>query len=149
MAPRPLLKPNASVAALKGAPGAKGAEVKPAGSSEGCGPGAGEGGCIVDLFALLSQTHMMQILGILIWQRKGPVRFVELQHMLGMSPNTLSARLKALAEAGLVTRTPFNTIPPRVDYEATAKAYDLKRVFKALHEWAAENTLEPVPVATT
>lgn len=106
-----------------------------------CGPAAD--GCLGDLFGLLSQTHMMQILGILIWRSKGPVRFVELQHALGMSPNTLSNRLKALVEAGLVTRTPYSTIPPRVDYQATAKAHGLKRVFKALHEWASENTLEP------
>ena len=110
-----------------------------------CGPAAG--GCLGDLFALLSQSHMMQLLGILIWRSKGPVRFVELQEALRISPNTLSARLKALVDAGLVTRTPYSTIPPRVDYEATAKAHDLKRVFKALHEWASENTLAPEPDA--
>ena len=106
-----------------------------------CGPAAD--GCLGELFGLLSQTHMMQILGVLIWRSKGPVRFVELQNALGMSPNTLSHRLKALVEAGLVTRTAYSTIPPRVDYQATAKAHGLKRVFKALHEWASENTLEP------
>ena len=42
-----------------------------------------------------------------------------------------------------MTRTPYSTIPPRVDYQATAKAHGLKRVFKALHEWASENTLGP------
>src|SRR6185503_13181367 len=72
-----------------------------------CGPAAD--GCLGELFGLLSQTHMMQILGILIWRSKGPVRFVELQEALGMSPNTLSTRLKALVEAGLVTRTPYST----------------------------------------
>lgn len=112
-----------------------------------CGPAAG--GCLGDLFGLLSQSHMMQILGILIWRSKGPVRFVELQKALAMSPNTLSARLKSLADAGLVTRTPYSTIPPRVDYQATAKAHGLKRVFKALHEWSQENTLEPEPVAAS
>lgn len=124
------------------------ADAKPDGKrgpdSGACAPGSGEG-CLTELFQLLSQTHMMGILGVLIWESKGkPVRFVELQTRLGMSPNTLSARLKALVDAGLVTRTPFSTIPPRVDYQATAKAHDLKRVFKALHEWASENTLEPV-----
>jgi DNA-binding HxlR family transcriptional regulator len=110
-----------------------------------CGEAAG--GCLGDLFTLLSQSHMMQLLGVLIWGSKGPVRFVELQQALGMSPNTLSARLKSLVDAGLVTRTAYSTIPPRVDYEATPKAHDLKRVFKALHEWASENDLKPVPVA--
>lgn len=109
-----------------------------------CGEAAG--GCLGDLFSLLSQSHMMQLLGVLIWRSKGPVRFVELQEALGMSPNTLSARLKSLVDAGLVTRTAYSTIPPRVDYEATAKAHDLKRVFKALHEWAQENDLKPSPL---
>lgn len=108
-----------------------------------CGPAAG--GCLGDLFTLLSQSHMMQLLGILIWRSKGPVRFLELQHALKISPNTLSSRLKALVEAGLVTRTPYSTIPPRVDYAATPKAHGLKRVFKALHEWSEENTLTPTP----
>lgn len=110
--------------------------------------GSAAGGCLGDLFALLSQSHMMQLLGLLIWRSKGPVRFVELQQALEMSPNTLSARLKALADAGLVTRTAYSTIPPRVDYEATPKAHDLKRVFKALHEWAQENELKPTPLLT-
>lgn len=107
-----------------------------------CGTKAG--GRLGDLFALLSQSHMMQILGLLIWRSKGPVRFLELQNALGISPNTLSARLKSLVEAGLVTRTAYSTIPPRVDYEATAKAHDLKRVFKSLNEWAAQHDLKPV-----
>lgn len=112
---------------------------------EDCKPGDGPG-CLPELFTLLSQAHMMQILGILLWQQKGPVRFVELQSWLGLSPNTLSARLKSLVEAGLVTRTAFSTIPPRVDYEATPKAHGLKRVFKALREWAAENTLTALTI---
>jgi DNA-binding HxlR family transcriptional regulator len=140
--------PSAAQAVIQAAPSAK-ADGKEKDGKE-CGPGAG-GSCLTELFQLLSQTHMMEILGVLIWESKGrPVRFVELQSRLKMSPNTLSARLKALVEAGLVTRTPFNTIPPRVDYQATPKAHDLKRVFKALHEWASENTLEPAaPAAPT
>lgn len=135
--PRPVaveVQPPASASSAK-------ASMKGPPAEGQCGPAAD--GCLGELFGLLSQSHMMQILGILIWRSKGPVRFVELQRALGMSPNTLSARLKALAEAGLVTRTAYSTIPPRVDYEATAKAHGLKRVFKALHEWASENTLEP------
>ena len=116
------------------------AVLPPSGS---CGPAAD--GCLGDLFALLSQAHMMQILGLLIWRSSGPVRFVELQEALGISPNTLSVRLKALLDAGLVTRTAYSTIPPRVDYEATPKAHGLKRVFKALQEWASQNTLGATP----
>lgn len=107
------------------------------------GPQA-SGGCISALFGLLSQTHMMQILGVFM-EAKGPVRFTQLQDQLGMSPNTLSTRLKALVECGLLTRTAYSTIPPRVDYEITLKAKDLRRTFSTLGQWARKHNLEPLP----
>ena len=106
------------------------------------GPPASSG-CISALFGLLSQTHMMQILGIFL-EAKGPVRFTKLQAQLGMSPNTLSMRLKSLVECGLLTRTPFSTIPPRVDYEITLKGRDLRRTFSTMGQWARKHNLEPL-----
>jgi DNA-binding HxlR family transcriptional regulator len=106
------------------------------------GPPA-SGGCTTALFGLLSQTHMMQILGVFL-EAKGPVRFTQLQNQLSMSPNTLSLRLKSLVECGLLTRTAFSTIPPRVDYEVTMKAKDLRRTFAALGQWARKHNLEPI-----
>src|SRR5438067_326342 len=90
-----------------------------------------DGGCIGALFSLLSQTHMMQIMSVLM-EAQAPVRFTQLQSQLAISPNTLSVRLKALVESGLLTRTPHMTIPPRVDYEVTAKARDLEPTFATL-----------------
>lgn len=103
-----------------------------------------EAGCQMgDLFKLLSQSHMLDILHTAIGSA-APVRFVELQNKLHLSPNTLSARLKALVESGLLTRTAHNTIPPRVDYAATVKARDLGTVFGALGTWAERHNLAPV-----
>ncbi|MHB8633780.1 MAG: winged helix-turn-helix transcriptional regulator [Thermoplasmatota archaeon] len=96
-----------------------------------------------DLFGLLSQAHMLDILYVLI-PAPGPVRFVELQSRLHMSPNTLSARLKSLVKAGLASRTAYQEIPPRVDYAATAKARDLESVFQALSLWAGRHSLAPL-----
>src|SRR5947208_4921457 len=79
----------------------------------------------------------------------GPRRFVEIQTRLRMSPNTLSERLKALVEAGLLSRTAYNEIPPRVDYEATPKAHDLKPVFEALWAWSQRHALKPAPLVAT
>jgi len=93
-----------------------------------------------DLFKLLSQAHMMDVLHVLL-QEGGPLRFVQVQERLDVSPNTLSARLKTLVDAGLATRTALGGIPPRVDYEATAKARDLRRVFDALGDWAGRHSL--------
>lgn len=100
-------------------------------------------GCPVgDLFQMLGKTHMLDILHIVI-RADGAVRFNEIEAQLSISPNTLSSRLKTMAEAGLVRRTAYNEIPPRVDYEATPKARGLRTVFQALNDWAAQNTLAP------
>jgi DNA-binding HxlR family transcriptional regulator len=49
-----------------------------------------------------------------------------------------------MIEAGLLTRTAYNEIPPRVDYAATGKARDLGPVFETLKAWAAKHSLQPV-----
>jgi DNA-binding HxlR family transcriptional regulator len=99
------------------------------------------GGCKMgDLLRLLGKAHVLDILYV-FHNETGPKRFVELQGTLGMSPNTLSDRLRELVEAGILTRTAYNEIPPRVDYEVTAKARDLDPVFVALVEWARRHTL--------
>ncbi|MFA5862393.1 MAG: helix-turn-helix domain-containing protein [Candidatus Thermoplasmatota archaeon] len=120
--------------------------LKAAGHTPACG---GSGCQIGDLFRLLGKSHVMGILHLLLKDQPGPHRFVEIQNRLKLSPNTLTERLKELVEAGLLTRTPYNEIPPRVDYEATKKAKELDVVFVALIEWAKRNTLEPVPAPST
>lgn len=108
-----------------------------------------QGGCeIGDLFRLLGKTHVLNILYLFTQEDRGrPRRFVEVQHRLGLSPNTLSERLKELVEAGLLSRTAYNEIPPRVDYQATQKALDLDKVFLALHGWASQHNLQPAQTA--
>jgi len=108
----------------------------------------GDAGCeIGELFHTLGKTYVLDILHVFLQEGGGPRRFVELQTRLKMSPNTLSDRLKDLVDAGLLSRTPYNEIPPRVDYDATAKTYDLRPVFDSLRDWAAKHDLhaEPVP----
>lgn len=106
-----------------------------------------EGGCeIGELFRVLGKTHMLDILYLFITDPK-PRRFIEVQDLLRLSPNTLTERLKELVETGLLTRTAYNEIPPRVDYQATAKARSLTTVFEALLEWARKNDLQPVGAA--
>jgi DNA-binding HxlR family transcriptional regulator len=102
------------------------------------------GGCeIGELFRVLGKTHMLDIVHLFLYDG-GPRRFVEVQDRLRLSPNTLTERLKELVEVGLLTRTAYNEIPPRVDYEATTKARNLFPVFQALQEWAAKNDLRPM-----
>lgn len=53
-------------------------------------------------------------------------RFCELERSLeGISPRTLSLRLRTLEEAGIVERQTFPEVPPRVTYALTEKGQDL------------------------
>src|SRR5436853_5603978 len=53
---------------------------------------------------------------------EGRSRFCELERSLaGISPRTLSLRLRALEEEGIVERHTFPEVPPRVEYALTAK----------------------------
>jgi DNA-binding HxlR family transcriptional regulator len=52
----------------------------------------------------------------------GPCRFCELERSLqGISPRTLSLRLRALEEAGILARRTYPEVPPRVEYDLTDK----------------------------
>lgn len=100
------------------------------------------GGCrLAELFQVLGKAHMLDILHI-FHADPSPHRFVDIQDRLRLSPNTLSERLRDLVNAGLLTRTAYNEIPPRVDYEATPKALALAPVFENLQEWASEHDLK-------
>lgn len=56
----------------------------------------------------------------------GRSRFCELERSLeGISPRTLSLRLRALEEAGIVVRRTFPEVPPRVEYALTEKGQAL------------------------
>src|SRR6266849_5591270 len=59
----------------------------------------------------------------------GVKRFNQLERSLqGISPKTLSERLRALEEEGVVARQTFAEVPPRVEYTLTAKGHDLVEV---------------------
>ena len=69
----------------------------------------------------------------------GPRRFVELQRVLpGISTEQLRSRLNRMVADGLLTRQRYREVPPRVDYELTARARDLMPVLGALAVWGYE-----------
>lgn len=73
----------------------------------------------------------------------GPKRFSEIKRMVGgISQRMLTLTLRGLERDGLVTRTVFPTIPPRVDYELTELGRSLWRPVEALGAWARENQAE-------
>src|ERR1035438_6929589 len=70
----------------------------------------------------------------------GPKRFNELRKALGsISQRMLTLTLRALERDGLVTRTVFPAIPPRVDYELTKLGCSLLEPVSALGSWARKN----------
>jgi DNA-binding HxlR family transcriptional regulator len=70
----------------------------------------------------------------------GPKRFNELKRMInGISQRMLTLTLRGLERDGLVTRTIFPTIPPRVDYELTDLGRGLSQPVEALGRWAKDH----------
>src|SRR5271163_2038242 len=67
----------------------------------------------------------------------GPRRFNEIKRMVGgISQRMLTLTLRGLERDGLVTRTVFPTIPPRVDYELTDLGRSLWPPVQSLNAWA-------------
>ena len=72
----------------------------------------------------------------------GPKRFNELRRALGsISQRMLTLTLRGLERDGLVTRTVFPTIPPRVDYELTRLGRSLLEPVSGLGLWARQNRI--------
>ena len=70
----------------------------------------------------------------------GPKRFTELRAGLpGISPKTLSSRLQRFVRTGLVTRTAYAEIPPRVVYELTPAGARLEVVLDTMAAWAEQD----------
>src|SRR5271168_4959900 len=64
---------------------------------------------------------------------EGQSRFCELERALeGISPRTLSLRLRALEEEGIVARATFPEVPPRVEYALTEKGTALLPIVDGL-----------------
>ncbi|WP_133799678.1 winged helix-turn-helix transcriptional regulator [Kribbella caucasensis] len=69
----------------------------------------------------------------------GLTRFEQFQKSLGISPNSLSRRLAALVEAGLLERRRYNERPPRDEYVLTAAGHAFRPVLIALYAWGNQH----------
>ncbi|HEV2819906.1 MAG TPA: helix-turn-helix domain-containing protein [Solirubrobacteraceae bacterium] len=79
---------------------------------------------------------------------EGRSRFCELERSLaGISPRTLSLRLRALEEEGVVERHTFSEVPPRVEYALTQKGRALLPLIEGMRaygeRWLADEALAP------
>ena len=88
-----------------------------------------------DLLALVLRRWPLLVVADI--GRKGERRFVELMSDLqGISPRSLSEVLDDLVGLGLLSRTEYREIPPRVGYSLTRQGFELQRSVKPLLEWA-------------
>ena len=101
-----------------------------AGIQENCKP-------VADVLVRVGDKWSVLIVMVL---GNGPKRFNEMRRLIqGISQRMLTLTLRGLERDGLVTRTVYATIPPRVDYELTSLGLSLLVPISELGEWAFAN----------
>ena len=66
----------------------------------------------------------------------GTKRFGELKKSIGsVSPKVLTSQLRQMEESGLLTRTVYPEVPPRVEYALTELGHSLEPVLEAMRDW--------------
>ena len=97
-----------------------------------------EGGIIVrDIFGRIGDKWTLLVIGML---DSGPQRFTALRHSVpGISQRMLTLTLRQLERDGLVSRTVFAEVPPRVEYELTPLGSTLLPPVTALAAWALDH----------
>lgn len=73
------------------------------------------------------------IVGLL---ESGPHRFGEIRDAMGISPKVLTQTLRTLERDGLITRSAYAEIPPRVEYALTPLGLTLCEPLAAIRNWA-------------
>jgi DNA-binding HxlR family transcriptional regulator len=92
---------------------------------------------VSEILARVGDKWTILVVGVL---GDGPKRFNEVRRALGsISQRMLTLTLRGLERDGLVTRTVFPTIPPRVDYELTKLGRSLLEPVNGLGLWARQN----------
>jgi DNA-binding HxlR family transcriptional regulator len=86
---------------------------------------------------VLEQVSGKWTIGIIMAAIPGPIRFTELEREVqGISRRMLTLTLRKLERDGLLVRTVYPTVPPKVEYTATAIAKELHDSFQGLITWA-------------
>jgi DNA-binding HxlR family transcriptional regulator len=96
-----------------------------------------DGGAVREVLDRIGDKWSLLVIGTL---RAGRLRFGELEQAIaGISQRMLTLTLKHLVEDGLVARTAYAEVPPRVEYELTELGRTLMPLVMALAEWAMTN----------
>lgn len=96
--------------------------------------------------AFCGVTYAIELLGgrwkllILYKLEKKTLRFIELKKKLpGITDRMLTLHLRELEKSGLISRTVYAEVPPRVEYSLTAIARRLIPVWQMLEQWGLEH----------
>lgn len=93
---------------------------------------------MTDILNRIGDKWTVMVVGMLA--RSGTLRFNELKRQVnGVSQRMLTLTLRNLERDGLVTRTIYPEIPPRVEYGLTELGRSLKGPINALWDWSVEN----------
>jgi DNA-binding HxlR family transcriptional regulator len=91
---------------------------------------------------VLDRVSSKWSIGILLAAMDGPVRFTELERTVkGISRRMLTLTLRNLERDGLLKRTVYPTVPPKVEYVVTDMARELYESLQILTAWAERNLL--------
>ena len=86
---------------------------------------------------------------ILMELTEGPVRYNQLADRIGsVSPKVLTQQLRELEADGLVSRTVYPEVPPRVEYALTDMGESIFSIFFAMRRWALEEDRVHEPVCS-
>jgi DNA-binding HxlR family transcriptional regulator len=82
---------------------------------------------------------------ILFHLLEGPLRSGMLQkHISGISNKMFTQTVRELEKDGLITRKVFPVVPPRVEYELSARGKSLENILKNLDEWGSKDIQEEI-----
>lgn len=94
---------------------------------------------VLDVLDRIGDKWTVLVVGAL---SKGPMRFNALMRSTGgISHRMLTLTLRGFERDGLVTRTAYATIPPKVEYELTALGSSLTEPLRTVAAWALRNRL--------
>lgn len=98
----------------------------------------------LDTMDLLSRRYALCVLWSL--KKSEPKRFGQIKSDLSVNPVTLTQRLKEFEAAGIIVRTTYSEIPPRVEYHLTEMGRHLLPILDTLQAWSDQWRLaHPIP----
>lgn len=98
---------------------------------------------VCTVFDVINRVSGKWSIGVLVATTHGPVRFTELEREVkGISRRMLTLTLRNLERDGLLIRTVYPTVPPKVEYEASAMAKELYGSLRELVGWAERHRVD-------